>query len=261
MSIEQEINRNTMTIAELVKAVRELTEAIKGSTSTAVFHTTLTPGVPTVAFTASEIVDAVRQDATQKPFTQVAAEQVVEEPVAITPLPADENRYFHDEAHNAVYKIGPTESLNGLQSRAGVVEIAGQRYAELKAEYSALTERVISGNVSAAPAATPPTAPAAAVQPPKVESSEPPWSEPAAPASPAEEAPAPVAEEPTWEKTFAELKRLVQTPGRGQAQLIELLAEFGIVRPGTVLDLKVKAHGKYAEVVASAARRIKGDAA
>ena len=31
MSIEQEINRNTMTIAELVKAVRELTEAIKGA--------------------------------------------------------------------------------------------------------------------------------------------------------------------------------------------------------------------------------------
>lgn len=299
MSIEQEINRNTMTIAELVKAVRELTEAIKGAGTAAakagnagnafeklsataeanpqVFHTTMKPGVPTTEYATQDIADLVTLvqqvnsgeapltaspiEPDTRPFTEVVAEQVVEEAE-----PADQNRYFHDTVHRAAYKIAPTEPLNGLQARAGVEEINAEQYHVLKAEYTKLTDRVIAGNVKAAPAeptvapaATPPSAPAAAAPSPTVTSSEPPWSEPEPAASPAELAP-PVAE-PLWPEVHATLMRLVKTAGCGAPQLIALLEDFGVKRPETALALQTKAVGRFAEIIANAELRMKGGAA
>ena len=188
-----------------------------------------------------------------RPFTEVVAEQVVEEA-----QPADQNRYFHDTVHRAAYKISPTEPLNGLQARAGVEEINAEQYAVLKAEYTKLTDQVIAGNVKAAPA-EPTAAPAAAAPSPTVTSSEPPRSEPEPAASPAELA-TPVAE-PTWPEVHATLMRLVKTAGCGAPQLIALLEDFGVKRPETALALQTKAVGRFAEIIANAELRMKGGAA
>ena len=272
MSIEQEINRNTMTIAELVKAVRELTEAIKGAGAAAARMTIDTVQVGEVSSTKATIapvaattsgtiipVPATQRDLRPgevlfaspnvapiepdtRPFAEVVAEQVVEEA-----KPADQSRYFHDTVHRAAYKIAPTEPLNGLQARAGVEEINAEQYAALKAEYAKPTDQVIAGNAEAAPAAAAPT----------TTGSEPPPSAPEPAAPPAE---APVAE-PSWPEVHATLMRLVKTAGCGAPQLIALLEDFGVKRPETALALQTKAVGRFAEIIANAERRMKGGAA
>lgn len=161
----------------------------------------------------------------------------------------DESSYFHDTAHNAVYKFGPTDPLNGVQARCE--RITAEQYATLKAKYSAMTEQVIAANPSQATAAasTQPTAPAVAA----------PASEPSTPATPETVAPSATAQADqaspaTWEQVMAAAMTLVKKPATGQRHVQALLKEYGV---GTVP--KLKDLGKNAELLAKIAARQASD--
>lgn len=159
------------------------------------------------------------------------------------PVEKDDNNYFHDAAHNAVYKFGPTEPLNGVQARCE--RINAEQYATLKAKYSAMTEQVIAANPSQATAAasTQPTATAIAA----------PASEPSTPAM-AEPQPTAEVSPATWDQVMAAAMTLVKKPATGQRHVQALLKEYGV---GTVP--KLKDLGKNAEILAKINARMASD--
>lgn len=126
-----------------------------------------------------------------------------------------ETRYFHEPKSRTVYKVGPTDSLNGLQNRPGVVEITEAQYIECKAAYDKIADELLaqkqaSGNVSAAPGPTEvAAAPAQAAEP-----------------STAAQPPAPTSYD--WDKdVLPALKKLAVKPGDAGATLKKVTADHG----------------------------------
>lgn len=163
MSIEQEINRNTMTIAELVKAVRELTEAIKGAGTAAAKAGTAVADFARMAATPSVVIDGVTDmpqdpqpgcitygetrtfagapgsfqnmpkepiEPDTRPFAEVVAEQVVEEA-----KPIEQGPFFWSHPESSSYgKVETRTELAALMAgEVCVDEVTAEEYAQLVA--------------------------------------------------------------------------------------------------------------------------------
>lgn len=198
MSLEQALNDNTLVMRELIAAIKGMTTGVELAANTAAFEEART------------------------------ANRVPPGAVFVTPAPAQEIAYFHDTAHRAVYKFGPTEPLNGVQARCERIDEA--TYLKLKTEYAALTEAVIANPTQATA-----TAPVVAV----------PVSAPVTTAT------------PDWAKdVIPALMALAKKPATGQWQVQALLAEFGCA--GKTVPA-MQGLGKHAEIIASAQRRLTSD--
>lgn len=203
MSLEQALKDNTLVMRELIAAIKEMTTGVELASV------------------------AVCEEARTANIIPPGA-------VFVTPAPVQEIAYFHDTAHRAVYKFGPTEPLNGVQARCERIDEA--TYLKLKTEYAALTEAVIANPTQAtAAASTQPTAPVVAV----------PVSAPVTTAT------------PDWAKeVIPALMALAKKPATGQRQVQALLAEFGCA--GKTVPA-MQGLGKHAEIISSAQRRLTSD--
>lgn len=158
MSIEQEINRNTMTIAELVKAVRDLTEAIKGAGTAAAKAGTAVADFARLAATHSVTIDTDRVgevsstkttiEPDHRPFTEVVAEHVATSPEfqnlpkEPSEISIEQGSFYWSHPESGSYGMVKTlAELNAtLEADGCCQEVSAEQYLQLVADEIAPTE-------------------------------------------------------------------------------------------------------------------------